>query len=92
MLGDGEAIVSGTVKVRAHYFEDGNVQLQTTKVRTAESALQCGLERMYDNVSVKTAKAMRRVLPITHVKMNWNIHELSLNRSFSLSKNAQQER
>jgi len=26
------------------------------------------------------------------VKMNWNIHELSLNRSFSLSKNAQQER
>ena len=26
-----EATVSGTLKVRAHYFEDGNVQLQTAK-------------------------------------------------------------
>lgn len=31
VLGEGEALVSGHVKVRAHYFEDGNVQLQTTK-------------------------------------------------------------
>ncbi|KAH8061446.1 hypothetical protein JL722_4068 [Aureococcus anophagefferens] len=31
VLGDGEALVSGAVKVRAHYFEDGNVQLQTSK-------------------------------------------------------------
>lgn len=109
-LGDGEAIVSGIIKVRAHYFEEGNVQLQTTKafhparilfetpcmlgtviieqVRTAESALQYGLEKMYDNVPVETAKAMRRILPITHVKMNWNINELSLNRSFNLANNA----
>ena len=86
MLGDGEAIVSGTVKVRAHYFEDGNVQLQTTKafhsarvffetprmlgaaiieqVGIAESGLHCGLEDIYDHVSIETAKAMRRVMPL----------------------------
>lgn len=28
----GQATISGEIKVHAHYFEDGNVQLQTTKV------------------------------------------------------------
>ena len=30
-LGEGAARISGNVRVRAHYFEDGNVQLQTSK-------------------------------------------------------------
>mmetsp|Transcript_18657 Transcript_18657/g.31083 ORF Transcript_18657/g.31083 Transcript_18657/m.31083 type:complete len:288 (+) Transcript_18657:52-915(+) len=30
-LAPGQATVSGSIKVHAHYFEDGNVQLQTTK-------------------------------------------------------------
>lgn len=30
-LSPGQAAVSGSIKVHAHYFEDGNVQLQTTK-------------------------------------------------------------
>lgn len=30
-LSPGQATVSGNIKVHAHYFEDGNVQLQTTK-------------------------------------------------------------
>jgi capping protein (actin filament) muscle Z-line, alpha len=31
----GQATISGEMKVHAHYFEDGNVQLQTTKVMPA---------------------------------------------------------
>lgn len=30
-LSSGEASITGAIKVHAHYFEDGNVQLQTTK-------------------------------------------------------------
>lgn len=30
-LSPGEATLTGSIKVHAHYFEDGNVQLQTTK-------------------------------------------------------------
>lgn len=30
-LGDGSAEVSGVITVRGHYFENGNIQLQTSK-------------------------------------------------------------
>lgn len=30
-IGDGSAEVSGKTSVRGHYFEDGNIQLQTSK-------------------------------------------------------------
>ena len=33
----GQATVTGEVKIHAHYFEDGNVQLQTTKPFTART-------------------------------------------------------
>jgi hypothetical protein len=56
------------------------------QVGIAESGLHCGLEDIYDHVSIETAKAMRRVMPITRVKMKWNISEVSLNRSFNLAK------
>ena len=56
------------------------------QVGIAESGLHCGLEDIYDHLSIETAKAMRRVMPITRVKMKWNISEVSLNRSFNLAK------
>jgi hypothetical protein len=56
------------------------------QVGIAESGLHCGLEDIYDHVSIETAKAMRRVMPITRVKMKWNISEVSLNRSFNFAK------
>ena len=91
--------VSGAVRVRAHYFEDGNVQLQSAKtveaakcadvaavaalVEETEGALQRGLEDMYENMSAETFKAMRRVMPISRQKMKWNINEIALKRGLS---------
>mmetsp|Transcript_2541 Transcript_2541/g.7975 ORF Transcript_2541/g.7975 Transcript_2541/m.7975 type:complete len:333 (-) Transcript_2541:63-1061(-) len=91
--------VSGSVRVRAHYFEDGNVQLQSAKtveaakcadvaavaalVEETEGALQRGLEDMYENMSAETFKAMRRVMPISRQKMKWNINEIALKRGLS---------
>jgi hypothetical protein len=32
MVSDASAVVTGDVKILAHYFEDGNIQLQTHKI------------------------------------------------------------
>jgi len=89
--------VSGSIAVAAHYFEDGNVQLATSKdvdeataadaagvadlVEAAESAVHDGLEAMYENMATETFKAMRRVMPVTRAKMKWSVHELALNKN-----------
>jgi capping protein alpha len=92
--------LSGEIKIHAHYFEDGNLQLQTSKavgpivvefgsekeqcervveaVRKAESALQEGLEEMFATMNEETFKAMRRVMPITRTKMEWNINAVRM--------------
>ena len=86
--------VSGNSKIIAHYFEEGNVQLNTTKtfpefkceggsdeslaksvatkIGECEQALQLGLYQMYGAMSEETLKSMRRVLPVTRTKMEWN--------------------
>ncbi|GMH67968.1 hypothetical protein TrST_g4185 [Triparma strigata] len=87
--------LSGVAKLKAHYFEEGNVQLQTTKefpkvaigggddeaigkavaeeIFKAEQALQMALGAMYINMSEETLKSMRRVMPFTRSKMEWNL-------------------
>ena len=50
-----------------------------TVIKAVELDLRLGLEDMYDNMSIETVKAMRRLMPITRTKMNWNINEASLN-------------
>ena len=80
-----------TPEVRAHYFEDGNVQLYATKEVTAsnvidvaalieekENALHAGLEAMYGDMADATFKALRRVMPITKLKMKWSVDALRL--------------
>jgi capping protein alpha len=88
--GDGYD-VQGMIQVRAHYFEDGNVQLYATKEVTAsnvidvallveekENALHAGLEAMYGDMADSTFKALRRVMPITKLKMKWSVDALRL--------------
>ena len=100
--GGAGASVTGDIKVHAHYFEDGNVQLQTSKpvattqiqasgagekeladavvahIKTAESALQTALSDMYANMNEETFRSMRRILPVTRTKMEWNVNAVRM--------------
>ena len=79
--------------VNVHYFEEGNVQLNTLFEREVdvnvddpestaeevvgiikdfENGFQKKMAEMYQNMNSKTIKSMRRVLPITAQKMDWN--------------------
>ena len=91
---------TGEIKVHAHYFEDGNVQLQTAKpiaankwnwafsesqcsniidyIKTKESDLNKSLGMMYLNMDAETFKSIRRILPVTKLKMDWNTVRNSL--------------
>ena len=76
-------------QLHAHYFEDGNVQLQTTKtipqktvpftevldaIKKAENELQAGLEDMYQNMNEETLRDMRRIMTVSRTKMEWNVN------------------
>lgn len=83
------AALSGEIKLHAHYFEDGNVQLQTSKsiaqktvpftevldaIKRSENELQAGLEDMYQNMNEETLRDMRRVMTVSRTKMEWNVN------------------
>ena len=97
----GAATVTGEIKVHAHYFEDGNVQMQSSKpvvaaqissgasekdfadavvnhIKTSESTLQGALGDMYANMNEETFRCMRRVLPVTRTKMEWNVNAVRM--------------
>ena len=99
----GSCIISGDIKLHAHYFEDGNVQLISSKsipitklsfnnddeftqlivslIDTSEGTVQKGLEDMYANMNEETFRAMRRLMPITRTKMEWNVNAVRLNKN-----------
>jgi len=99
----GSATFNGDIKIHVHYFEDGNLQMQTHKavpatniawnqnettlfdkvaaiIQTQESALQNGLEEMYTNMNNETFRSMRRIMPITRTKMDWNVNSVRMVR------------
>lgn len=91
-LSVGSGAVTGKLKVQVHYYEDGNVQLSTSKdvdgsvsggdqqmadqfsklMKKSESDYQEGINENYGTMSGTTFKALRRVLPITKTKVDWN--------------------
>jgi len=111
-VGLGEAEVAGEIKILAHYFEDGNMQLNTSKpvaskkitvtagsdadlakaivahIAEAENAVQVGLENMYANMGEQTLRAMRRVMPVTRNKMEWNVFSVRMVRQTQTGKKA----
>ena len=97
--------LQGEIKIHAHYFEDGNVQLQTTKpaaamkwdwafgednaqtvidyINAQETALHTALGYMYLNMDAETFKSIRRILPVTKLKMDWNLNSVKLHSTLS---------
>jgi capping protein alpha len=65
--------ISGDIKIHAHYFEDGNVQLESHRCFPAtplsssfmEEGEGWALQAMYLNMNEETFRAMRRLMPVT---------------------------
>jgi len=84
----------GHFKIVVHYYEDGNVQLNTDTTQTvkiteqgnaaatakealkaitkAEQQFQESLDQSYRSMGDTTFKALRRALPITRTRIDWN--------------------
>jgi hypothetical protein len=45
-----------------------------------ESAMRGGLEEIFGSLNEQTLRAMRRTMPITRTKMEWNVNAVRMNR------------
>jgi len=89
----GQATIDGKIQVNVHYYEDGNVQLNTNTEKhlnaptgdpaatatnvmkaiiKAEQAFHSALDTSYTTMGDTTFKALRRALPITRTRIDWN--------------------
>lgn len=95
--------LQGYVNIHAHTFEHGNVQLQSKKnfdsvtitgeadavmaqVSKWEDTLMIDLIDMYENMNDKL-KSMRRILPLSRVKMDWNLRAHRMAKTLNERKN-----
>jgi len=82
-------VLSGSIKVDVHYYEDGNVRLLTNRpvnvslpsasgpelvkaIAAEEKKYQEDLNRAFGHLSEGAFKSLRRQLPITRQKIEWD--------------------
>ncbi|KAM7538294.1 hypothetical protein Aperf_G00000076882 [Anoplocephala perfoliata] len=85
--------VSGEIRIQTHMFEEGNVQLLSSKkfefeveakspdflaqdlrkkISLCDAKYQTAIGESLDDMSTKSVKALRRQLPISRDKVDWN--------------------
>ena len=47
-------------------------------IKHCENSVQLELEKVYDELSENYIKPLRRKLPVTGTKMNWNVNQINL--------------
>lgn len=105
-------IMDGSVIIRAHTFENGNVQMNSTaslgpitimnqsssttanviveKIQSwEEDHVVKPLHEAYDNLGSGVLKKLRRVMPVTRTKFDWNVasHRLHKNIGMDIAQN-----
>ncbi|KAK5010353.1 F-actin-capping protein subunit alpha, partial [Cryomyces antarcticus] len=89
LLRPSTGVLTGSLHVDVHYYEDGNVRLLTTKpvsaslaaspsaqdvvreIAAVERKYQEDLNRAFASLSEGAFKGLRRQLPITRQKVEW---------------------
>mmetsp|Transcript_19492 Transcript_19492/g.26656 ORF Transcript_19492/g.26656 Transcript_19492/m.26656 type:complete len:284 (+) Transcript_19492:2-853(+) len=67
--------------VEISFTSDGQLAGKVVEqIKSVETAVQTGLEEMYNGMNIETFKAMRRIMPITRTKMEWNINSVRMVR------------
>jgi len=88
-----QASLTGVIKSQVHYYEDGNVQLVSSReckdtitfsnqenladnlvksIAKFEHDYQTAVNQNYNDMGDKTFKALRRQLPVTRTKVDWD--------------------
>lgn len=72
--------LSNDFQTKINASDSDTISLETIKfIANSENRIQEDLEKVYDDLSDNYLKPLRRRIPFTGQRMNWNIHQVSFN-------------